>query len=40
MIIEDGELWTDEQIIEQIKEDIGDKAWKEIRGQTFVKLPN
>ena len=40
VITEDGELWTDEQIIEQIKEDIGERAWSEIRGQTLVKLPN
>ena len=40
MITEEGELWTDDQIIEQIKEDIGPRAWNEIRGCLLYTSPS
>ena len=40
MIAEDGSLWTDEQIIEQIKQDVGHRAWQETRDSILIKLPN
>ena len=40
MISEDGTLWTDDQIIEQIKEDVGQRAWQSTRDSILIKLPN
>lgn len=40
MISEDGELWTDDQIMEQTREDVGHRAWHETRSGIVIQLPN